>query len=205
MKSFVSGITLGLIALPLLLSPLSSQAQKVTIFEVRKDLKLADDDPTFKDYYINAGFDEGLREGTVLDVVRRIPIHDSLKNQAQGDLVLVIAKVKVMHVQKNISVARLYSTTTARQRPVADFNAIMIGDELDLSSAMVPVKSKEKEAAGAAAPKPAPVEPAAVQLAPQEKTERQPAKEAAVRPTHAQAPVPVGGEVTAGDPPSLKK
>ena len=176
----------------------TSYGQKVSIFEVRKDLRLANDEPIFKDYYINGGFEDGLRTGLVIDVIRRIPIHDSLKNQSQGDLVLAIAKVRITHVQKNLSVARIYSSTSPKDRPIADFNAVMVGDEIDLSSAMMPVKVETKEKSAATPVPTLPPQPVVV-LAPAEK---EPATIKAAAAAAAKPPVAVGGEVTANKVPA---
>ena len=128
----------------ILLLPLHSFAEKASIFEVRKNLRLSNDEPSYKDYYINAGLGQGLKAGMIVTVVRRIPIHDNLKNQSQGDLAMNIAQVRVIHAQKNFSVARFYEGTTAKERPIAEFKSIMIGDELDMDSIMEPVKRSKR-------------------------------------------------------------
>lgn len=110
-------------------------ADSANIFEVRKNLKLSNDEPDFKDYYIGAGNKNGLKKGMVVDVIRKMPLHDNLINQSQGDLVMTIAQVKLIHVQGNISVARLFKGSSATERPVANFRSIMVGDEINLKSA----------------------------------------------------------------------
>lgn len=184
-----------IITLMVFILPAMSQAQKINVFEVRKNLQLSNTDPVYKDYYVSAGFAEGIQKGMVINVVRRLPIHDGLKNQSQGELVMTIARIQIFHVQKNISVGRMYRATTARTRPIADFNAIMIGDELDMTSAAMPVKRKSKKAKVSKKSRDRRVEP----LSPVFRFSGKP------KPTQARAPaVRVGGEMTAINPPSLQ-
>lgn len=126
----------GTMRLLLLTVFVSLQAKAdLTIFDVRKNLPLSDQDPVFRDFYINGGSESGLSPGMVLTVQRRLPLYDSYQNRSAGDLQLKVAKVKIIHTQKGLAVARLHAEFTRDSAPLLEDNFIMVGDRLDLSSA----------------------------------------------------------------------
>lgn len=107
----------------------------LTIFDVRKNLPMSDDEKVLRDFYINAGSEAGLATGMVITVQRRMPLYDSYQNRSAGDLDLKVAKIKVIHVQKGLAVARLHSEFTRENAPLLEDPFIMVGDRLDLASA----------------------------------------------------------------------
>lgn len=107
----------------------------LTIFDVRKTLPMSDDEKTIRDFYINAGSEAGLAAGQVITVQRRMPLYDSYQNRSAGDLELKVAKIKIIHVQKGLAVARLHSEFTRENAPLLEDPFIMVGDRLDLNSA----------------------------------------------------------------------
>lgn len=115
--------------------PLVAMADDITIFDVRKNLPMSDDEKVYRDFYVNAGNEAGLSVGMVMTVQRRMPLYDSYSNRSAGDLQLQVAKIKIIHVQKGLAVARLHSEFTREGAPVLEDNFIMVGDRLDLSSA----------------------------------------------------------------------
>ena len=116
------------------LFPLAAFAD-LTIFEVRKNLPMSDHDPVYRDFIINGGSESGLTVGMLITVQRRTPLYDSYQNRSAGDLQLKVARVKIIHVQKGLAVARLPSEFTREGTPLLEDNFIMVGDQLDLSSA----------------------------------------------------------------------
>ncbi len=107
----------------------------VTIFEVRKTLAMSDDDPVYRDFYVNGGSEVGLSVGAIMTVRRRLPLYDSYQNRSAGDLDLRVARVKVIHVQRGLAVVRLHSEFSREQTPLLEDNFIMVGDMIDLQSA----------------------------------------------------------------------
>jgi hypothetical protein len=93
------------------------------------------DEKVLRDFYINGGSEQGLAAGMVITVQRRMPLYDSYQNRSAGDLDLKVAKIKIIHVQKGLAVARLHSEFTRESAPLLEDNFIMTGDRLDLASA----------------------------------------------------------------------
>jgi hypothetical protein len=134
----------------------------LTIFDVRRTLRMGDHDPVYHDYYINGGSESGLGTGMVITVTRKLPLYDTYQNHSAGDLHLKVARVKIIHVQKGLAVARLQSEFTRENAPLLEDPFVMVGDSLDLSTATADKKD-------AAADAPAPAAPEASEALPESK------------------------------------
>lgn len=118
----------------------AAEAEAV-IIEVRKNLPLTKQEKVYKNYFINGGTQLGLNKGTVVDVLRRLPVHDPLKNSAIGDLRVKVGELEIIHADAKISVGRILSLNSPEDRPILDYEALMIGDRLDLSTIKAAAKS----------------------------------------------------------------
>jgi hypothetical protein len=118
----------------------------VSIFDVRKTLPLDADEAVFHDFYLNAGPEAGLKRGMFVSVVRKIPVHDPIKNVAAGTLSIEVAKLQIIQVEHGISVGRQIQAFTAADRPLTDYEGIMIGDVLDLSTISMEAPRTKKTA-----------------------------------------------------------
>jgi hypothetical protein len=106
-----------------------------TIFDVRKTLPMSDDETVYHDYYINGGPESGLTPGMIITVERHLPLYDTYRNHSAGDLQLKVAKIKIIHSQKGLSVGRLQSEFSRADAPLLEDNFIMVGDTLNLATA----------------------------------------------------------------------
>ncbi|MES2855103.1 MAG: hypothetical protein V4692_04530 [Bdellovibrionota bacterium] len=124
------------------------------IFDVRRSLPLEPNEPVYHDFYINAGPEVGFKKGSFVSVVRAIPIHDPLQNTHQATLNIRIGRLEIIHTEKNITVGRLHDELTDDERPTVEFEAVMIGDRVDMASLTneAPAKKKKKAAQVEAAP-----------------------------------------------------
>ena len=118
--------------------PNFGKAQNLTqapaIFDMRKSLPLDDEHPATRDFYINAGIEAGFKKGMFISAVRLIPVHDPVQNKQQAVLSVPIGQLKIIQVEKNITVARVVFELDDDERPTLEFEGIMIGDRVDLSS-----------------------------------------------------------------------
>lgn len=105
-----------------------------SIFDMRKSLPMDAKETVYHDFYINSGSEVGLKRGVFVNIVRSIPIHDPIQNKAQATLNVAVAKIKIIQVERNMSVGRLVSLVSPEDRPALDFDAVMIGDQIDLNS-----------------------------------------------------------------------
>jgi hypothetical protein len=121
---------------------------------------MSESEPVYRDYILNTGSEAGLSVGMLLTVQRRIPLYDSYQNRSAGDLQLKVARIKIIHVQHGLAVARLHAEFTREGTPLLEDNFIMVGDKVDLSSAGSdkkadqPAESPTPAAAHEAAPQP---------------------------------------------------
>ncbi|OFZ17872.1 MAG: hypothetical protein A2Z20_05850 [Bdellovibrionales bacterium RBG_16_40_8] len=114
---------------------ISTWAKDITVFDVRRPLAMENNEVAPKDYYISAGEKDGLRKNMIVSVLRRQSLYDQYQNKSLGDLVVAVGQLRIIHVQPDISVARLEKIVDSESRPVIDFDAIMVGDKVDLNSA----------------------------------------------------------------------
>lgn len=122
-------------------------AQEVpTIFDVRKSLPMEPTEPAYHDFYINAGSEAGFKRGQYLPINRALPVHDPIQNKQQAILTVPVGKVFVIHVDRGLTVARLVQELSGDERPTLEYEAIMIGDRVDMKgiSTVAPKPSGKK-------------------------------------------------------------
>ncbi len=153
------------ISLLLCLKTTTTFAQEISIFDVRNTLALSDNEPLYKDYYLNAGSVRGLRVGMIITVVRKVSLYDSYQNKSAGEMNLEVGKIKVIHVQKDLAVARDHSTISRVANPILDYDFVMLGDALDLDTMVM--EGKNKSASNEEAPTSEPTAPTAAAVEPE--------------------------------------
>ncbi len=149
---------LRLLLTTMVLLPVTALAADLNIFDVRKNLPMSDSDPVYRDFYLDGGSESGVSVGMVFTVYRRMPLYDTYQNRAAGDLQLKVAKLKIIHVQRGLSVGRLQAEFTRESAPLLEDPFIMIGDRIDLTSG---TSDKKAEASSESAPSTAQEAPAA--------------------------------------------
>lgn len=127
------------------------KAQEAIVIEVKKNVSLSKNDKVYRHYFINGGANQGLTKGSVVDVVRRVAVHDPLKNASIGDIRVKVAELEVIHSDPKISVAKMVGQESPENRPVLDIEAIMVGDRLDLSTVRMGAKLQQEADAKVAA------------------------------------------------------
>ncbi len=118
---------------------------ELTIFDVRKNLPMSDTEKVYRDFYVNGGSESGMTVGMIITVQRRMPLYDTYQNRSAGDLDLKVAKIKIIHVQKGLSVARMHSEYNRENSPLLEDNFVMVGDRLDLATAVQDKPDKKAE------------------------------------------------------------
>lgn len=116
------------------------------IFDFRKTLPLNSSQPVLRDYYINMGSQQGVSVGSLVNVIRRTPVIDIYRNKTQGDLLIQIGRLRIIHVEKTMSVGRIEKEADTRQIPVVQFEKVMLGDRVELSGETVEEVAKAEVA-----------------------------------------------------------
>jgi hypothetical protein len=187
-------------------------AEEMSVVEVKRNITLSDDDPIYKDYYVNAGDGSALRKNLVVNVKRRVVVKDN-GSKTIGDFETTVGQLKIIHVGNKVSVAREFKLTPRDEEPMIEQIGVMRGDRVDLNNSFIdytkPVYKRktteaepsitQKEAQTASAPIPSAVTPpsasttAQTTIAPP--VERLPASEKAAptEPTLLQKIIPLPG------------
>ncbi|MCB0362688.1 MAG: hypothetical protein KDD35_08195 [Bdellovibrionales bacterium] len=113
----------------------SQKAFGISIFEVRRRLAMTNGEVTERDFYLNGGSESGLKPGMILQVKRQIALYDSYQNTSPGDLNVPVGELKILFVQRGVSVGREHILYERKNLPVLNENYLMVGDQVDLSSA----------------------------------------------------------------------
>ncbi len=111
-----------------------SAQDEAVVIEVRKKIKLHDMERTYADYFIRGGSKLGLSKGVLVSVMRRVPVHDPFENASVGDFHVKVADIEIIASDSKKSIGRLVEIDRRQARPMVAYDAIMIGDRLDLNS-----------------------------------------------------------------------
>src|SRR4051794_23426324 len=84
-----------------------ARATEFFVTSVTRDFPMKAGEALYKDFYINAGSNNGLRKGAALDALRKMPVFDNINSKLLGDTNIRIARLKIIHVDKNFAIARL--------------------------------------------------------------------------------------------------
>lgn len=109
--------------------PSRVKADDFVVYSVYKNVDLGNpDEPPQKDFYINMGSNQGVHEGSTIEVLRKIATYDLLTEKLYRDIAFPIAHLKVIHVETTAAIARLDSMLPADKTPAASPRAVMAGD-----------------------------------------------------------------------------
>lgn len=128
----------GLVAATLVLSVgRLGWTEEYSIIDVRRNITLADNDPVYKDFYINAGDGSGLKKNLVVTAVRKLTIRDASGAQAYGEIFVPVGQLKVIAVFNRIAVAREFTLLSRDELPMLEQIGIMSGDRIDLQGSFI--------------------------------------------------------------------
>lgn len=109
----------------------------LNVVEVRRNIPLSDEAPVYKDFYINAGIESGLKKNMVVTVVRKMSIRDATGTQTYGDIDIPVGQLKLIAVHNRVAVARQYQLISRDDEPMLEQIGIMIGDRLELDGSFI--------------------------------------------------------------------
>lgn len=112
--------------------------EKTVILEVRKSVPLNDQQPTYRDYIMNAGTSRGIEVGRLYTIMRKSPVFDPYYNTLAGEMAIPVGELKIIFSNSQVSVGRWASTTDEATRPILELGGFMMGDELDVMSGRWP-------------------------------------------------------------------
>ena len=122
---------------PVLLLFTQMAKAEIIIVDVRKNIPLSDEDPSFTDFYISAGENEGLKKNMVVTAFRSINVRDASGAQSFGEISIPIGQVKILAVYQKIAVAREYRLLPRDVNPMLEQIGLMSGDRIELKDSCV--------------------------------------------------------------------
>jgi hypothetical protein len=125
------------LALLLMLFAWEAFSEELHIIEVRRNIPLADRDPIYRDYYINAGPEAGLKPNMVVTAVRKLNIKDATGAHSFGELLVPVGQLKIIYAQNHIAVAREYKLLSREDLPMLEQTGVMTGDQIDLKGSFI--------------------------------------------------------------------
>ncbi len=102
------------------------------VFGIRTDFPMADGQPLYRDVYVNMGTNQGIKAGSALDAYRVVTTVDELNQRVGKNLSFKIAKLKVIHAEPEMAVARVVQMLPPESTPLGSFTNVIVGDEVEV-------------------------------------------------------------------------
>lgn len=118
----------------------SAFADDINIVDVRRNIPLAEDEPVFKDFYINAGESAGLKRNMVVVAMRKVSIRDANGSQTYGEIEVPVGQLRLLAVYGRLSVAREYKLLSRDENPMLEQTGLMVGDRIEIKGAFTDSK-----------------------------------------------------------------
>lgn len=103
------------------------------ITSVIREVPMKQNDTQYKDFYINAGVNNGLRKGVFIDAIRKMGVYDNMNAKLIGDTPVKVARLKVIHSDKTVSIARLVKYYDKEETPLSGYDSVVVGDLIEVS------------------------------------------------------------------------
>jgi hypothetical protein len=89
-----------------------------------------------KEYFVDIGARDGVRDGDVLEVSRKVPVVEAQTAGSFHVLKVVLGEVKVTLVGETSAVARVHHIKPPTELPPMEFFSFVLGDQVELKSGL---------------------------------------------------------------------
>ncbi|MCP4913896.1 MAG: hypothetical protein GY909_12355 [Oligoflexia bacterium] len=114
----------------LLFSMTAANANDYIIYSIVQNIPMDSTDTPKKNYYINMGEKQGIRPGTVLDVVRSINRSAPYESKKRYNYKVKIGELKVIHAEANAAIGSINKIRNEEKDPLFEIEKLMIGDKV---------------------------------------------------------------------------
>jgi hypothetical protein len=104
------------------------------VFGIKTDFPMSDQDAHYRDVYVNMGTDQGIKAGSQLDVFRVLTSVDELNQRTGRNLSFKFARLKVIHAESDIAVARVMKFLPPESTPLGTYTNVMVGDRVEVGT-----------------------------------------------------------------------
>ena len=108
----------------------AANANDYIIYSIVQNIPMDSTDTPKKNYYINMGEKQGIRPGTVLDVVRSINRSDPYESKKRYNYKVKIGELKVIHAEANAAIGSINKIRNEEKDPLFEIEKLMIGDKV---------------------------------------------------------------------------
>ena len=108
-----------------------------SIVQVTRQLKmLNDEDLPPKNFFLDIGSRDGVRQGEVYEVTRLIPVLNSAVGAPHSLMTISLGELEILQVGEGTSLARVKDTVDAYELPAMESSTFMIGDQVRRKSSL---------------------------------------------------------------------
>lgn len=108
-------------------------ARDYIIFSIAQDLPMGfDNEIVKKNYYVNIGKQQGVDQGTQLDVFRIVSRQDPYGDKKMYNFKVKVGELEVLHTEENSSIGILKNINNDEKSPYFEINNFMIGDRVSV-------------------------------------------------------------------------
>jgi len=114
-----------------------AMSDELHIIEVRRNIPMSDQEPVYRDFYINGGPESGLKPNQIVTALRKVNVKDATGTHAFGEMSVPVGQLKIIFSQNHVAVAREYKMLSRVDLPMLEQTGVMIGDVIDLKGSFV--------------------------------------------------------------------
>jgi hypothetical protein len=88
------------------------------------------DEPNSKDLYINMGARNGIKVGSVVEILKTVSTYDLSNKKLFREITFPFGKAKIIHAEDDVAVARVIQLNPSSETPVAVPYNVQVGDSI---------------------------------------------------------------------------
>jgi hypothetical protein len=108
-------------------------AKDYIIYSIGHELPMGHaDEKLRKNFYINMGANQGIENGSVVDIYRQVSQLDPYATKKRYNYRFKIGELKVIHTEEDASIGMLQRFIDTQETPIVDIQSPMIGDLINV-------------------------------------------------------------------------
>ena len=128
-KKIIVGVFLSILLIPVVVT-----AQNYAIYSISQDIPMGFENEIIKkNFYVNVGLEQGLRQGTILDIFRNVTKVDPFDTQKRYRHLIKIGTLEVVHAETGSAITFFKDTEKKNSSLVLDIQGPMIGDLVNVN------------------------------------------------------------------------
>lgn len=110
----------------------NSFAAQGNIIQVSRKLRMSYREPNPpKEFYVDLGSRDGLKEGDIIEVFRMIPVVNSMSGGAWHLMRVTLGQLRVTFLGESTAIGRSVNDREPASLPSVEYQAYMIGDQVE--------------------------------------------------------------------------